>query len=282
KILLQDEGNASGELAGLGEISDLVGVSKGGAFVSDQIEIMKSRRILRKVIQKHDLHIQYRNLGNIKNSEILEEQSPLKLMLLNSDAALLDSIEYAFTAVIQDEETVHIQDEKKQVDQNVGLGEKFDSPLGEILLMPQKNLKDYIDKPLEISYRPVEKMIASLGEAIEIQPGKDQQSYIVNLSLNSALPQKAVIILNTLVEEYNADISNDKKRILKATSDFINSRLNVVSKDMESADRDVAEFKGGNRVMDMSSEAQLYLNSASETETKLIEVQTQLQVAEMM
>src|SRR5699024_1240063 len=113
KILLQDEDNASGELAGLGEISDLVGVSKGGAFVSDQIEIMKSRRILRKVIQKHDLHIQYRNLGNIKNSEILEEQSPLKLMLLNSDAALLDSIEYAFTAVIQDEETVHIQDEKK-------------------------------------------------------------------------------------------------------------------------------------------------------------------------
>src|SRR5699024_11402586 len=39
---------------------------------------------------------------------------------------------------------------------------------------------------------------------------------------------------------------------------------------------------GGNRVMDMSSEAQLYLNSAAETETKLIEVQTQLQVAEMM
>src|SRR5699024_3988730 len=160
--------------------------------------------------------------------------------------------------------------------------EEFDAPLGEILLMPQKNLKDYIDKPLEISYRPVEKMIACLGEAIEIQPGKDQQSYIVNLSLNSALPQKAVIILNTLVEEYNADISNDKKRILKATSDFINSRLNVVSKDMESADRDVAEFKGGNRVMDMSSEPQLYLNSAAETETKLIEVQTQLQVAEMM
>ena len=68
KVLLQDENQASGELAGLGELASLTGVSSGSAFIADQMDIMKSRRILRKVVEEHKLNIAYDAKGNVKNT----------------------------------------------------------------------------------------------------------------------------------------------------------------------------------------------------------------------
>src|SRR5690606_32741333 len=72
KILLQDDKKASGELVGLSELSALTGMgSASSAFVSDQIEVMKSRRILRKVVELNALNIEYYSKGNVKSNEIL-------------------------------------------------------------------------------------------------------------------------------------------------------------------------------------------------------------------
>src|SRR5690606_40715222 len=70
KILLQDEKQASGDMAGLAELSDLTGMgSSSGAFVNDQMEILRSRRLTRKVVETNRLNISYFAKGNIKRSE---------------------------------------------------------------------------------------------------------------------------------------------------------------------------------------------------------------------
>src|SRR5690606_33234700 len=63
---------------------------------------------------------------------------------------------------------------------------------------------------------------------------------------------------------------------------FINSRLEIISRDLAEADKDVADFKGNNSLTDMANEAELYLKSATETEKRLLEAQTQLRLAELM
>src|SRR5690606_26358017 len=98
KILLQDEKQASGELAGLAELSALTGMgSASSAFVADQMDVMKSRRILRKVVELNRLNISYFRKGNLKSSEVLEKGSPLKLMILEPAHVRLDSVSYTFT-----------------------------------------------------------------------------------------------------------------------------------------------------------------------------------------
>src|SRR5690606_11733689 len=74
KILLQDEKQASGDLAGLAELASLAtgGGSQTSAFVTDQIDVIKSRRILRKVIESNKLNIVYHSQGKVKKSELLE------------------------------------------------------------------------------------------------------------------------------------------------------------------------------------------------------------------
>src|SRR5690606_39381945 len=72
KILLQDEKQASGELAGLAELSALTGMGGGSsAFVADQMDIMLSRRLLLKVVEANRLNVSYFKKGNLRTSEIL-------------------------------------------------------------------------------------------------------------------------------------------------------------------------------------------------------------------
>src|SRR5690606_33234876 len=85
KILLENEDKASGELAGLGELASLTGGGSTPAFVSDQIDVLKSRRLIRKVIIQQNLNIRYFVSGKIKSAEILEKSSPVKLVVLNPE-----------------------------------------------------------------------------------------------------------------------------------------------------------------------------------------------------
>src|SRR5690606_13166656 len=99
---------------------------------------------------------------------------------------------------------------------------------------------------------------------------------------NYPLISKAELIINSLIEQYNQDVTYDKAQVTRATSSFINSRLELISKDLEEADSKVADFKDRNNMTDMEAEARLYMQSATENESKLIDYQTQLNLAGMM
>src|SRR5690606_18051901 len=94
KILLQDENKASGALAGLTELANLAGGSPAAAFVLDQIDVMKSRSIFQKVVNQNKLNITYLIKGNLKTSELIERQSPVRLILLEPNHPRLDSVNY--------------------------------------------------------------------------------------------------------------------------------------------------------------------------------------------
>src|SRR5690606_28162764 len=85
-----------GDLAGLSEITSLAGGggSPSSAFILDQIDVIRSRRILSKVAISNKLNIIYNAKGKVIKSELLEKESPVKLVLLESNNPKLDSISY--------------------------------------------------------------------------------------------------------------------------------------------------------------------------------------------
>src|SRR5690606_940903 len=131
-------------------------------------------------------------------------------------------------------------------------------------------------------YSPVNQSVDKLLNEVQIVPNKEKQSYVVNYSINSGNISKAKLILNSIIDQYNKDVTDDKTRISKATTQFIDSRLDLISKNLSEADSKVADYKDRNNMVDMSSEVQLYMQNASENERKLVEYQTQLRLADMM
>src|SRR5690606_4212618 len=281
KILLQDEKSSTGELSGLSELASFNRFSSTSAFVQDQMDVLRSRRILRKVVEEKSLNVWYFSVGNVKAKEILAKDAPVRLITTSADTSVLDSLSYKFNIIIRSSSSFDLKDEHRTL-KNLSFGQKFASPLGDIIIVPGKMIKRFVDSEYQIMYSPINRTIDFLIGSLQMAPNKDEQSYVVNLSMEYPLKEKAMLIINTLIDKYNDDVSYDKNQVVKATANFINSRLELISKDLADADRTVADYKDNNRLVDMANEAQLYLQTATDNERKLVDAQTQLQLAEMM
>src|SRR5690606_5653454 len=238
-----------------------------------------SRRLMRKVVETNRLYLSYYMKGNIKSAEVLENQSPLKVMLLEPDHARLDSVAYIFT-INKKGDGYKIKDEVEGT-RDYTLGSRLETPIGPISLVPQENSKLW-EGDLQVSYIPTDITVDILRNIVQITPNKEVQSFLVNFSMDYPLIAKSELILNSLIDQYNEDVTYDKAQVTRATSKFITSRLDLISKDVAEADSKVADFKDRNSLMDMQEEARLYMQNASENERKLVEYQTQLSLAEMM
>src|SRR5690606_3167746 len=95
-------------------------------------------------------------------------------------------------------------------------------------------------------------------------------------------PEKARDVLNILIEKYNNDVIEDKEMIVKATSDFINNRLEVVSMELENVDFTAESLQKNNRLTALASQSNIYLQSERENETKIITTANQLQLIDYM
>src|SRR5690606_35933597 len=109
-----------------------------------------------------------------------------------------------------------------------------------------------------VNYLPPHMAVDVLRESVQITPNKEVQSFLFNFSMNYPLVEKAELIINSLIDQYNRDVTYDKAQVTRATSSFIDSRLELISKDLEEADAKVADFKDRNQMTNMEAEAQLY------------------------
>lgn len=279
KILLEKEDKASGELSGLAELSTLTGGSGQSAFVMDQIDVFKSRRLLRKVIEKNNLQNTYYLKGNIADTEVLEYRSPIKV--LSADPKSQNSIG-VFTLEIVGPNTFSLEEKGGVELLNAEFGKVVTTKFGSVVFTPNANLANSIGEKLKIVVQTVDNTIDNLQKLIQIKPNTEKQSYIVNFSFTGPCMDKSKLILNSLIEQYNAETSNDNNKVTQTTSKFINSRLALIGEDLDNADRKVQDYKSSNNMTDLGAESTLNLKTLSEADKDVLEKRTQAQLVDYM
>src|SRR5690606_4928087 len=125
------------------------------------------------------------------------------------------------------------------------------------------------------------KMASSYNQAISISPVNKDAS-VLTISLVDAVPDKAEDIINKLIEVYNREAIDDKNQIAENTVKFIDERLNFLVTELEDVEKDVEQYKRENQITDVGSEAQRYMQEASEYGRQLADYQTQISVLENM
>src|SRR5690606_7913469 len=135
KILMLDESNSmAGELAALSDLSIL---SDGGKTnVDDQIEILKSRRLMIEVAKELNLNVQYFSEGRIKTTEIYKDNSPIKLAQFTALDLENDTIRAEFAVKVLSATEYQIKDENRNFSAKAKFGQKINSPIGEIMILP--------------------------------------------------------------------------------------------------------------------------------------------------
>ncbi|MCB0383710.1 MAG: tyrosine protein kinase, partial [Psychroserpens sp.] len=282
--LKEDENSRS-----LAEISSLQngGLASTLPNVTDEIQVIKSRTILTEVVKDLKLNIKYYVSGKVKQEEIYKNP-PVNINFFMSDSLVGNINKSLFIKILSAQKFELSNVNKNQIFEFTegettihNFGDRIKASFGDFVITP--NLGNYGSEPnshIEINIRPIHSIVETYLSEIKIST--TEKSNVINLSLKETIKEKARLILDKVIEKYNADVINDKELIVKTTSDFITNRLNLVSNELEQVDFTAEKLQKDNRLTALSSQSNIFLDSERETEARINETSNQLQLAEYM
>lgn len=261
----------------------------GGSFnsVENEIEILKSKNIIRKVVKDLNLNVSYKVLGRIKDAFVYTS-SPVVITTLN-DSELLNLTTPFFLNVKKgdDENSISFKKSSEEIWKTVDYGIPFFIDDIEVVLLPNLNVTNsisYTKNPnieLEIIVSPLEDAVMKYQSILQINQS-DGRSSVINLSIENSNKQKAVDILDQLISEYNLDAIKDKNAVALNTIKFIDERLTEVQLDLDSVETDQQKFRDSKGVIDLSIETGLDLQRANQIESQIVQAHTQIQMAQTL
>jgi tyrosine-protein kinase Etk/Wzc len=270
-LLLKDEkkgGVASGNDL-LNEI-DLFGTSK---VVDNEIEILKSKTLMTKVIERLNLSVTFQSDGRVKSADLYAEM-PVNFKIIDIDStyynrAIQLSFPNANTYMLNDEVT----------------GKKITGPLGALQrnflgvyrIDKTDNLSQYLDKSIRVQINDPLDVVDQVLSKLDISLSS-KQSTVLNLQLQSTVPEKGRDILNTLIQVYNEASLADKNRTTESTLVFIDERLKLISGELSDVEKNVEQFKSARGLTDLSSDASVFLDNVKSNDSKLNEINLRISV----
>lgn len=258
-----------------------------GEGIKDEMQIMRSRSLLMKVVKSLNLNIRVFEEGNIKELERYENP-PIKLSFFESDS-IINSIGYVMFIKIKspteflmfEDDGTSIVDRKESDGVPYAFGDKIDTEFGGLVLTP--NVGQYaprIGSNIKIQIDPVIKVANKLSQLLGLSAGEG--SNIVSLEITQANPQKAIDIVNYIIRAYNEDVLSDKEEVVQITSDFINKRLEQVSEELEEVDYTAEDLQKKNRLTALNSQADINLQTEKATEAQIAETSNKIQLIEFL
>lgn len=235
----------------------------GSSTVDNEIEILKSISLAKRVAKALNLQCKYYAVGKIKTS-IAYPFSPLTLV----PVVVRDSnIAYGFKINILNEKQFSFQENPKIF----SFGESFtkDGSTFKLLLSSQTyNSLKY--KEYNIVYESLESAALGIAASIKVNPVKDRSDVLMVSSITKE-PKLAVDIVNQLMEEYKNLSIEDKNQIATKTIDFITERVKIIARELGDVEKNIQQFKQKNQVINIEAQSDIYLKDISEFEKRITE-----------
>lgn len=245
----------------------------------NEIEILKSRKVIGNVVDSLNLDIFYSIEGRVITSEVYGKQKPFNFNFIKKDSLLNEKDTLIIVKAIDDQSFLLIPNEQNVGDQ-YQFGEVISTKLGVFQILRNPNVKiDDTNAEVRISLYPRYQIIDSYIKRINIST-VNKNSSVLKLSLEDAVREKAEDVLNEIIKQYNLDAIKDKSQVSSKTKSFIDERILQVGKDLALIDNSVEQFKRSNQFTGLPEEAVIILTSLAQNDQKIVTLKTQLSLAE--
>ena len=243
--------------------------------VEDEVAILTSRDILTQVVHDLDLQNEYRKKRNLR----WEGQYPSHDLTMVYPETFLDTI----TRTVQLELRVRKDDYIVKV--QYGKRWNFSRHKVKDIRVPFETCAGTIainyDIPLEKGdkYRvvtmPMLPAVDKYTRTITASPLKKESNVIV-ISTSTDMPKRAIDFINKEIDFYNLDAVVDKNIMASNTAAFIEERLRLIEAELAVAETNLEQYKEQNGIVDLLTEAEIYLREGSEYKKQAVEIETQL------
>jgi len=278
EVIVKEEDSQSGGLNAGSMLSELsFGITGMNNQVDNEIEILKSRSLLLKVIKDLKLNIEIYENGNVQVKELFKN-SPIKINFIDSNKE--DYKNGVFEIKIINNSTFELFDEKTKKQENCKFGDAINTSVGKFIVIPKNISKNNLKgKEFKIVINSNGLIINKLRDLIKIERTNKESSAIL-LEYKTKNIEKGKALLDDLIEQHSIFAINDKNIVAKNTLKFIEERLEYLSKELTNVEQDVSSFKSSNKIFDLNTSAQIFFQNESETQKMILENETQLKLAD--
>lgn len=275
-ILIKDE-----KSGGISELAALEDLGLGGGSLSksvfeNEIELLKSRRLLGEVVDKLNLRIRYFKQGQIINSEVFGN-TPFKVQILTASDSLAEFVGHYYLKGVSNTDFA-LSTEEGVKGENFKYGERIELKNHAITILPYaQKTATMIGENYEIFIGSYDTAVTNLRRGIKVQQlGKS--SSVLQLELTSSNTYKSEAILNTLIELYNEDAIDDRNQVSQSTARFIENRLAIITTELDSVEIGKVTFRENNNIVDIAAEGEMFLQKESEVSRAQMDVAIQLEL----
>ncbi len=277
-ILVKSEDDA-GAAGGMSALKTLSFGFPGSMEVEDELLVISSNSMIRRVIMDLDLYTVYESIKfGLKKKQLYDDRA----ISLNIPKSIIDtlSIGLKFDVRVDREGMVSVSGENTKGKDVFEIKDatfpvQISTEYGVFSLTQENTVDKGKSLRYEIKVTPVNEAAVYYSDELSIYVAS-KKANVINMNLSGTCKGKQVKVLNKLIEIYNKEALLDKNLVYANTAEFIDNRLAILSGELEQAEHAVEDYKKSRDVFNMESESAALLELQNQLEPKFIEVQSQL------
>ena len=277
-VMIRDDSKKSDITSTLGD-KFVVSMSSN---VKNEVEAFRSPKLIRDVVVRLNMTTQYKVVRKMKE-EYLYNQTPIAALF--PDASEDDA--FYFQVEIKSNNEVVLSKFKnrgKRIDGYAQgkLNDTIHTPIGKVLLSPTLHFENHQNAvTLAVEKTAIQSTAGAFAKNMSASLVSKDNS-IIQLEVISYNISRAEDFLNELIAMYNENWMKEKNIFAENTLKFYNEQLPLVKMELDEFDKQLEQYKSRNPLTNVQSSATILMNQSSDYTGKIIEVNTQLNIAQYL
>jgi len=234
------------------KVEELIAGKSKTTNLLNEIEVLKSRPLMNRVVRNLGLQIGYIKKGNVKNMNAYKRASFVFVPVQLTDSTLSFSVDIDFVNGSQfrvnKKPALYSFDQLFQTGNGVFKLVKDGGP-------PEPGAE------FTVSYHHEDVVAAGMIGDLNVQP-KLANTGILLVEYHSTNPYLSSDVVNTLMQEYTIWKVEQGNTSMDLTIDFINNRLGIVQHDIDSLQRKLVTYQKNNNLVDATLQITALLDRA--------------------
>lgn len=291
RILIKSDNSKSSSVSQVQADNQDFGFLSNSTGIENEVEVLRSRTLLREVVRDLKLYVEYRSVGQINHLLVYGAQ-PLSVDL---DPLHLDSLD---KTLLQETRRIKI-DLSREGDYYIVRGEllpsgklfakrfkslpiSFPTDYGVLTFTANNGVRPMKDnESYEILLSPPMLIATSYLNALEVAPISKTAS-VAKLTVKDENYQRGMDFLRHLALCYNRQANADKNEIALRTEEFINDRMAKINSELGNTEEALEDFKRRNAVTNLNVDASQSVQMSSEYSSRLSQANSQIQMLDYL
>lgn len=264
-ILINDQKKGADE----NKIEESINLLTSNKVVDNEIEVLQSRKLMLDVVNRLHLYAPVYAEAKFRPHTSAYTLSPIRIEVDDPEKIVkVDSVYFNYNP---SNNTVVINSKAYPLDQFVS------TPYGNLKFTKNKKHYESTDNPLYFSLFHPQKVANSFLNNLSVTP-TSKMSSVISLYLTDEVPERGEDVLDTLMDSYKNAAIEFKNNLAKNTIAFMDERLKIVQGALGSVEKQIQNYKSTQGITDLGEQGRMYLQSVTENDQKLAQVNLQLEV----